>query len=272
MSIVERLRYRDLEAIRVGRFTSQLNTTCILYRLGSTVLDTGPANQWRHVRRFLAEKEIRRILVTHHHEDHSGNLAPIRRRWNPELLAPESGRALLAEGFPVQTYRRVVWGKPRRVETRPLPEQLELESGIRLRAIHTPGHSPDSTCFLEPDRGWLFTGDLYIAARPRYLRRDEDIGGYISDLRRVLQEEFQIVICSHRGVLESGREALGNKLDNLVSLCERARDLSNLGLTTREVTTRLIGREDRMAWISRGHFSKRNLVEACLAAVDHGIV
>jgi len=272
MSIVERLQYYDLEGIRVGRFTSRLNTTCILYRLGSTVVDTGPPNQWRYVRRFLEERKVRRVLVTHHHEDHSGNLKPIRRQWNPELLAPETGRAMLANGFQVQTYRRVVWGKPQEVETRSLPQQLELESGVRLRPIHTPGHSPDSTCFLAPGRGWLFTGDLYIAARTRYLRQDEDVGGYISGLRRVLEEDFQTVICSHRGVLEQGREALRRKLDNLITLCEQARDLRELGLRPAEISSRLMGREDHLAWISRGHFCKRNLVESCLVAVDRGVV
>jgi len=272
MSVLERLQYKDLEGLRVGRFTSQLNTTCILYRLGSTVLDTGPPNQWRFVRRFLEEKEIRRVVVTHHHEDHGGNLAAIQQRWDTELLAPEAGRTMLAEGFQVHAYRRVVWGTPDRVETLPLPDYLEIAPGIQLRSIHTPGHSPDLTCFLEPERGWLFTGDLYIAARMRYMRQDEDVAGYIVSLRRVLKEDFQTLICSHRAVLEQGREALQRKLSNLISLCQQAGDLQDQGLTLSQITTRLMGREDHFAWVSRGHFSKANLVQSCLEAVASGVV
>jgi glyoxylase-like metal-dependent hydrolase (beta-lactamase superfamily II) len=270
MAVVERFQYQDLEGLRVGRFTSQLNTTCILYRLDTTVLDTGPPNQWRYVSRFLAEKRIRRVLVTHHHEDHSGNLEPIQRRWRPTVLAPASGQAILRRGFDVQLYRRLVWGTPDRVETLPLPSELSLAGGLKLRPLHTPGHSIDSTCFLEPERGWLFTGDLYIASRMRYLRRDEHVGGYIESLRRVLQESFEVVLCSHRGVLADGRAALRRKLDHLITLCEQVRELDARGYGPAQITRQLIGREDHMAWLSRGHFSKQNLVASCLETLDRG--
>lgn len=266
MAVVERIQRDDLEGLRVGRFTSRLNTTCILYRLGSTVLDTGPANQWRWVRRFLEERAVRQVLVTHHHEDHSGNLAAIGRRWQPQLLAPACGRAPLAEGFPVHAYRRLVWGKPARVESAPLPETLELEDRLVLRCIPTPGHSPDSTCFLLPERGWLFSGDLYIGSRTRYLRRDEDVGGYLASLRRVLELDFDTVICSHRGVIDAGREALRRKLDYLTDLCGRAQRRHAAGESLDEISRSLLGREDFMTWLTRGHFSKRNLVFSCLRA------
>ena len=32
--------------------------------------------------------------------------------------------------------------------------------GRRLLTVHTPGHSPGHCCFYEPDRGYLFSGDL----------------------------------------------------------------------------------------------------------------
>ena len=42
--------------------------------------------------------------------------------------------------------------------------------GVRLEVVETPGHSPDHVCFFERARGWLFTGDLFLAERQRYLR------------------------------------------------------------------------------------------------------
>ncbi len=41
-------------------------------------------------------------------------------------------------------------------------------------AVHAPGHSPDMTCYLEAERGWLFTGDLYITSKPCFFRADEN--------------------------------------------------------------------------------------------------
>lgn len=266
MSVVERLEFADIEGIRVGRFTRQLNTTCIVYRLGDAVIDTGPPNQWRFVRRFLAERNVGRVLVTHHHEDHSGNLAAIDRAWSPELLSPAEGLEPLESGYPVQLYRRLIWGKPPRVRSAAVPERLELDGNLSLVRLPTPGHSPDSTCYLVPERGWLFTGDLYIAARLRYLRQDENVGQHMFSLRRALEEDFEVLLCSHRGVVERGREALQRKLDYLVSLCEQARALAQEGKRPSEITRRLLGAEDHMALLTRGHFRKRNLIESCLEA------
>jgi glyoxylase-like metal-dependent hydrolase (beta-lactamase superfamily II) len=38
--------------------------------------------------------------------------------------------------------------------------------GAELRAIHTPGHSPGSTCFLLEDEGTVFTGDTLFNGGP----------------------------------------------------------------------------------------------------------
>jgi glyoxylase-like metal-dependent hydrolase (beta-lactamase superfamily II) len=266
VAVVERFRFAEVEALRVGRFTSQLNTTCILYRLGDTVIDTGPPNQWRLVRRFLEERSIGRVLVTHHHEDHAGNLGSIERTFRAPVLSPAVGFEPLAGGFPLQPYRRLIWGRPLRVEPQPLPDRLEVEGGLSLIPLHAPGHSRDMTCFLAPERGWLFSGDAYIASRPRYLRADEDLGQQIESLRRLLALEFDTLLCSHRGVIEEGQGALRRKLDYLEGLRQEARALHAQGLGRAEITRRLLGREGPMRWLTGFHFSKRNLIRACLRA------
>ena len=41
-------------------------------------------------------------------------------------------------------------------------DSLDL-GGRRLSVLHTPGHSPGHVCFWEPERGYLFSGDLVYA-------------------------------------------------------------------------------------------------------------
>ncbi len=249
----------------MGRFGGGISTACIVYRLGTTVIDTGPPNQWAKVRRFLAERQVGRVLLTHHHEDHSGNGGRVAREWNARVAIPAAGIEPMRDGFRLRPYQRLVWGKPVRFTPEAVPEVVELDGGLALRAVPTPGHSPDSTSYLEPDRGWLFCGDLYIASKPRFLRADEDVDETIASLRHVLRLDFATLFCAHRGVLTDGKAAIGAKLDYLVSLRDRVRALHDEGRSVNEITRLLLGRERPMSFFTLFHFSKRNLVRACLA-------
>lgn len=260
--MIERIRYKDLHGIRVGRFRSKISTTCILYRLGETLIDTGPPNQWRWVRAFVQESGIRQVLITHHHEDHGGNAAAIQKSMQAAVNVPENARAFFEKGFHVHLYRQVIWGKPEKFHPQIIANPVELANGARLEAIACPGHSRDMTCFLLPDRGWLFTGDLYIASRPKYLRKDEDPRQEIESLKKILQYDFDTVFCAHRGVVKSGRQALQDKLDFLQNLQEEIARLARQGKSVKAITHELLGREDLLSWITLFHFSKRNLIWA----------
>jgi glyoxylase-like metal-dependent hydrolase (beta-lactamase superfamily II) len=270
-SIPHRFQHEGVEGLRTGRFDLGISSSCILYRIGSTIIDTGPPNQWRVVRKFLSERDVDRVLITHHHEDHSGNGARLARDMKADVFLPSEGVELMKGGFALRAYQRIIWGTPVRFEPQPLPDDFRLPGGggggggITLRPVHAPGHSVDMTCFLEPDRGWLFTGDLYIASKPRFLRRDENVDQQIDSLRRVLSLEFETVFCAHRGVVATGRDAIKAKLDYLVSLRAEVRKLHAEGRGVAEIQRTLLGREGFMSFITLLHFSKRNLIQACLA-------
>ena len=265
MAAIERIEYEGVEGIRVGRFNVGVNTTSIVYRVGSTVIDTGPPNQWPAVRAFLREKPIDRVLLTHHHEDHSGNGARIQREFGVQVLAPQKSLQLVAEGFKLRRYQRVVWGTPERFRPEPLPEEIELGQGARLRVLPAPGHAVDHVCLLEPTRGWLFSGDLFVGARTRYFRLDENVHPYIASLGRVAEQDVRVMFCGHRGVVESPCEALRAKCGHMVRIRDEARRLDAQGTSPAEITRRLMGREDAMRWVTSGHFAKGNLIASCLA-------
>ena len=81
----KRFVYEDLEGLQVGLFPGRINTTCILYRFENTLIDTGPPNQWREVQKFIVEKDVKQICITHHHEDHCGNSAQIKTTTNARM-------------------------------------------------------------------------------------------------------------------------------------------------------------------------------------------
>ncbi len=253
----------EVKGIRVGRYPWAINTTCVCYRVGRTLIDTGPPNQYQRVLKFARERPLQQILLTHHHEDHCGNAAPLSRELGLPVLAPPQSLAFLADGFKVHLYRRLVWGKPEPSQAQPIGDAIDAGDGIQLRPILTPGHSPDMTCFLEEGKGWLFAGDLFVAARPRYLRADENLGQTVKSLRALLKFEFDTLFCGHRGVVHQAREQIGAKLDYLEDLRGQVRERRQRGETISAITLELLGKEDFLSWFSGGHFSKRNLVQAC---------
>ena len=257
----------------MGLFHLGVNTSFVVYRVGNTLIDTGPPNQWTKVLRFAQERPPSLVLLTHHHEDHSGNAARLKSTFGSTVLAPELSRELLKDGFLVHPYRRFFWGKPPRVETQRLTSVVEDDSGYVWEVVPTPGHADDMVCFYEPRRGWLFSADLYVASKVRYARPEDRISLEIASLRRVLKLPIERLFCSHRGPVENGHHALSKKLAYLENLRSQVFELWNRGLPKVEIQRRLVGPEDGAGWLSGRHFCKANLITACLqsALTEHAL-
>ncbi len=264
MPVFEDIDFEGIEGIRVGRTNRALNTTCIVYRLGDTIIDTGPSNQWAHVKKFIEERDVGQVMITHHHEDHSGNGSRIQQEMARPIYMPPSGVDKVRKGFHTSLTQKRTWGSFRAFEAEGIPEEMPLKDGILLKAVHAPGHSHDMTCFLEPNRGWLFSGDVYIASRTKYFRYDENIHDQIASLERLLQFDFETLLCSHRGPLPGGKDHLRRKLDFLSNFRGEVLEKHGTGMSITEITRSMLGREDLMTWVSMFVFAKRFLVRSCI--------
>ena len=265
MPIRKRYQFADVEGVRVGRLNLGINTTFILYRLGDTLIDAGPSNQWPEVRSFIQQKPIRQLLLSHHHEDHSGNAARIAEYYSLIPYAPQQARYKFDQGYRTPILQKIIWGEPKPANTQPLPESVFLPDYGELQAIHTPGHAKDLHCFYLPERGWLFSGDLYISKSLRMLRKDEKLDQILLSMDRVLKLDFDVLFCPHRGILEDGKQAMSDKLSNMLQLCEQARDLNTQGVSNKGIVKRLLGSEEATSYLTGFNFSKINLIDQAVA-------
>jgi glyoxylase-like metal-dependent hydrolase (beta-lactamase superfamily II) len=227
------------------------------------LVDSGFPATARELVRFLRARPPAVVVNTHHHEDHAGGDAAVVGAFGVAVLAPAGALPILRDPPPSGWLRRLISGQIRPVEARPLGPRMDL-AGLELEVVETPGHSDDHVVFFEPKHRWLFSGDLFIGERIRSVHQGQDMYRSLESLRMAAALEPARLFCAHAGLVEDGAAALRRKAAFLSELGESIRDLSRQGRGPREIRDRLFGGEHWMGHLTRGRFSRLNLVRSFL--------
>ncbi|MEN6347988.1 MAG: MBL fold metallo-hydrolase [Syntrophomonas sp.] len=234
-----------------------------VYWVDGVLIDSGPSRLRNGIDGFCSGKRLDKIVHTHFHEDHTGNTGFLSTKYKiPSYIAPLYVEDCMKAGR-LPFYRRVFWGE--RPAFNPLPLPTIIENGTtRLKVIPTPGHTYDHVVFLNENEGLLFTGDLYVHHKTRIIMRQENMPVLMDSLRRLLNEEFDTVFCSHAGVVENGYELIRKKLEHLEALQEQVISLSNQGLVVKEIYRRMFPKRMPIQFFSNGEWSPYHIVRSLI--------
>ncbi len=237
------------------------------YWLDGLLVDTGCAHTARQLTSALKSLPVQQIVNTHSHEDHIGANASIQAMFNCPIRTHPEALPILANPRlqRLQPYRRLFWGWPRPSDGQPIGEWVETQH-YRFQVIPTPGHSPDHVCLLEPNRGWLFSGDAYIGGQDRALRVGYDIQAVIASLELLAQMPVDTIFSGSGSVRSEGVDHLTAKIAYLKDLGERVHALHDRGMSARRIRRTLFGRELPITYVTLGHFSGLHLVRSYLHA------
>lgn len=236
------------------------------------LIDTGFAKAANSLVKALAGREVNQVANTHAHEDHIGNNSLMVKIFSAVVLSPESSRAELLnpESVCTRAYQRMIWGLPRPSQASALGHEVQT-ARFRFQVIPTPGHSADHVCLYEPERGWLFGGDLFLSVKVRLARGFENANDLRNSLRRVCALNPRLLFCYHRGVITDPLPKLQKKLEFMDDLHYRVHHLAASGAGIEEIARRVLG-PDPLSYkmITQGDFSKGNLVRSFLKGTGAG--
>jgi len=243
------------------------------YLVDGLLVDTGCAYSATELVHRLRDENLTTIINTHSHEDHIGaNSMFQERREEIKIFAHPSALPVMADprrAQPLQLYRRVFWGWPKPSIGQPLKDGELLETDkYRFQVIYTPGHSPDHICLYEQERGWIFTGDLFVGGRDRALRVDANIWQIITSLKRIVDLPFTNLFPGCARVRANPIEELKTKIAYLESTGEKVLEYYKNGTSVDAIANSLFGGPMWIEYITLGHFSRRGLVESYLLQKD----
>jgi len=146
------------------------------------IIDPGP-DIASHIEKLQAIGNIKWILCTHTHQDHSPAAAALQAATGAQLLgrpAPAGQDATFKPDFVLENGQRIDLG------------------AVSLRAIHTPGHASNHLCYLLEQTRMLFTGDHVMQGSTVVINPpDGDMRAYLQSLEKLLAEDIAIIAPGH---------------------------------------------------------------------------
>lgn len=242
--------------------------TTIFYSIGNILIDTGLSHMRKETVAIAQSKKVDCVLLTHHHEDHSGNVAAIMKEKQIPAYGHPKTIEKMRDGFNILMYQHLIWGKAGIANILPYPSIIETGE-FSLIPIHAPGHSKDHTIFFEKNRGWLFSGDLYLGSKIKYFRADENLNDTLNSLREVLKIDFDSLFCAHNPREHNGHSALQMKLEYLENFCGEVARLLGSGLSEKEVIKKMSKQEVRFVkMLTFGNVSFGQMVHKAIQCVN----
>ena len=181
---------RRITAGNSGMFTGPGTNTYLIGDEEVTVIDPGPALH-EHIEAIIqASANIKQILLTHTHPDHS------------------PGTRLLQDNIGVPVFALITESSKDQDITF-TPERILIDGEIianeyySIEVIHTPGHASNHLCYLLKDEKLLFTGDhimdgsTVVIAPP-----DGSMQDYIDSLAKLKEYDLNKIAPGHGELID----------------------------------------------------------------------
>ena len=175
-------------------FTGPGTNTYLVGKEEVTVIDPGPAMQEHIDVITAAAPNIKQILVTHTHPDHS----PGVRLLKENLDIPAYGMLTNSSKNQDQTF------SPERILD---DGEVFQEEEFSIEVVHTPGHASNHLCFILKEEKLIFTGDHIMNGSTVVIGPpDGNMKQYIQSLEKLKDYDIEKIAPGHGELLENPHE------------------------------------------------------------------
>lgn len=220
------------------------------------MVDTGFPGVASAMRDVITNLRPRGAFLTHHHEDHAGNVQQLVQSGVPVAMDVETLAHIQQPGR-IGLYRHFTWKA-----MRPFTAAVTPFADDELSLVPTPGHCRNHHSVWDAETGTCFTGDLYLGVKVRVAHSYENPRAHVQSLRSIVARCPARVFCAHRGLIDNGVAKLRAKADWLEELIVRVEARLDNGCSIREIRAELLGPLGSTHFISRGDYSPVNLITA----------
>ena len=263
--------------------------TAVLY--DGVVVDPGSPKMRRSLQRHLRRSAplITKIIATHAHEEHVGNLNWLSQLYGAPVCVSEMTARFLRPFKKLPWVRATIIGQPPNLTEpfRLLSETIETASG-QLKVIPTPGHCDDHVVLYDPKEKLLVAGDAFMGSYFATPNPDVDSRKWLASLEQLVELDIEILVEGHGhihtlrsdipdfpGVVirQDSKVALSQKLDYLRWLRRQIEAGFEERLPIRVIEASCFPWGRRTSWetcatdecirlLSLGHFSRTELVRS----------
>lgn len=152
--------------------------------------------------------DLHTIIVTHHHLDHTGGLADVKRATGAKIAVHRGDADYVAGRLPCPPLKgakgKIVGLMSHLMPVEPVEPDILLDDGdmiAGMRCVHTPGHTPGSISLLDPNLRALFCGDTLttkkgsIGGPPASATVDMDLA--MESAKIIAGLDFDILLSGH---------------------------------------------------------------------------
>ena len=151
--------------------------------------------------------EISHIILTHAHFDHCGGAYPIKKEIDCKVYVHELGKSYLEDAglinrelhnrFPALYHEKKPNFESAKADSTFRDGDILDVGGRQIRVLHTPGHSPCSSCLIDEEYGVYISGDSIQGKGKRRPLLFYSSKEYNESMRRLLKEPVKILIAGH---------------------------------------------------------------------------